>query len=37
VVSKEVAIVSGLIGEAKDQVQTELDGQTGDTDSNLLA
>ena len=28
-------IISGLVGEAKDCVQTELDGQTGETDSEL--
>ena len=37
VISKEVAIVSGLVGDAKDRVQTELDGRTGDTDSELSA
>lgn len=37
VVSKEVAIVSGIVGDAKDRVQTELDGRTGDTDSELSA
>ncbi|KIK05918.1 hypothetical protein K443DRAFT_3478 [Laccaria amethystina LaAM-08-1] len=37
VVSKQAAIVSGLVGEAKDQVQTELDGRTGDTDNELSA
>jgi len=36
VVSKEAAIVSGLVGEAKDRVQM-LDGQTGDMDSELSA
>ena len=35
-VSKEAAIVSGLVGEAKDRVQM-LDGQTGDMDSELSA
>jgi len=35
-VSKEAAIVSRLVGEAKDRVQM-LDGQTGDMDSELLA
>jgi hypothetical protein len=37
VVGKDAAIVSGLVGEAKDRVQTELDGRTGDTDSELSA
>jgi len=37
VVSKEATIVSGLVGEAKDRVQMELDGRTGATDSELLA
>ena len=37
VVSKEAAIVSGLVGEAKVRVQTELDGRTGETDSELSA
>jgi hypothetical protein len=36
-VGKDAAIISGLVGEAKDRVQMELDGQTGDTDSELLA
>jgi len=36
VVSKEAAIISGLVGEAKDRVQM-LDGQTGDMDSELSA
>lgn len=34
---KDAAIVSGLVGDAKDRVQTELDGRTGDTDSELSA
>ena len=29
--------VSGLVGEAKDRVQTKLDGRTGDTDGYLLS
>ena len=28
-------IISGLVGQAKDRVQTELDGRTGETDSEL--
>jgi hypothetical protein len=36
-VGKDAADISGLVGEAKDWVQTEPDGQTGDTDSELLA
>ena len=34
---KDAAIVSGLVGDARDRVQTELDGRTGDTDSELSA
>ena len=37
VCDKDAAIVSGLVGDTKDQVQTELNGQTGDTDSELSA
>ena len=36
-VSKEAAIISGLVGVAKDWVQMELDGQSVDTDSELSA
>ncbi|KAF8805888.1 hypothetical protein BYT27DRAFT_7257811, partial [Phlegmacium glaucopus] len=35
VVDEDATIISGLVGEAKDRVQTELDGRTGDTDSEL--
>jgi hypothetical protein len=35
IVNASTTIVSGLVGEAKDRVQTELDGRTGEMDSEL--
>lgn len=37
VVNKEAAIVSRRVGDAKDRVQMEFDGRTGDTNSELSA
>ena len=34
---EDATIVSGIVGDARDRVQTELDGQTRDTDSELSA
>ena len=36
IIDASTNIISGLVGEAKDCVPTELDGWTGETDSELL-
>ena len=36
VVEKDTTIVSGFVDEAKDRVQTKLDGRTEETDTKLI-